>query len=100
MKNSSDTIGNRTRDLMICSTVPQPTALRRAPFPPYIIPILLKTCPTSDSSLTNVNLHTEFSVVVCSSVHQHWAQEICQLYRIGARVGMSASVAFKQLTTI
>ena len=26
MKNSSDTIGNRTRDLLTCSTVPQPTA--------------------------------------------------------------------------
>jgi hypothetical protein len=24
MKNSSDTIGNRTRDLMVCSAVPQP----------------------------------------------------------------------------
>jgi hypothetical protein len=26
MKNSSDTIGNRTRDLPACSAVPQPTA--------------------------------------------------------------------------
>jgi hypothetical protein len=25
MKNSSDTIGNQTRDLQACSTVPQPT---------------------------------------------------------------------------
>ena len=31
MKNSSDTIGNRNRDLPTCSAVPQPTALRRAP---------------------------------------------------------------------
>jgi len=31
MKNSSDTIGNRTRDLPACSAVPQPTALQRAP---------------------------------------------------------------------
>ena len=30
MKNSNDTIGNRTRDLPVCSAVPQPTALRRA----------------------------------------------------------------------
>jgi hypothetical protein len=30
MKNSSDTIGNRTRDLPACSTVPQPNALPRA----------------------------------------------------------------------
>jgi hypothetical protein len=26
MKNSNDTIGNQTRDLPVCSTVPQPTA--------------------------------------------------------------------------
>jgi hypothetical protein len=29
MKNSSDTIGNRTRDLPACSTVPQSTAQPR-----------------------------------------------------------------------
>jgi hypothetical protein len=32
MKNSNDTIGNRTRDLPACSSVPQPTAPRRAPY--------------------------------------------------------------------
>ena len=31
MKNSNDTIGNRTRDLPTGSAVPQPTALPRAP---------------------------------------------------------------------
>ena len=31
MKNSTDTIGNRTRDLPVCSAVPQTTALPRAP---------------------------------------------------------------------
>jgi hypothetical protein len=31
MKNSSDSIGNRTRDLPACSAVPQPTAPPRAP---------------------------------------------------------------------
>ena len=31
MNHSSDTIGNRTRDLPTCSAVPQPTALPRAP---------------------------------------------------------------------
>ena len=30
MKNSGDTIGNRTRDLPACSAVPQPTAPPRA----------------------------------------------------------------------
>ena len=33
MKKSSDTIGNRTRDLLACSAVPQPTAPPRAPTP-------------------------------------------------------------------
>ena len=33
MKNSNDTIGNRTRDLLACSAVPQPTAPPRAPEP-------------------------------------------------------------------
>jgi hypothetical protein len=32
MKNSNDTIGDRTRDLPACSAVPQPTALPRVPF--------------------------------------------------------------------
>jgi hypothetical protein len=31
MKNSHDTIGNRTRDLLVCSAVPQPTAPPRGP---------------------------------------------------------------------
>jgi hypothetical protein len=31
MKNSGDTIGNRTRDLPACSTVPQPTSPPRTP---------------------------------------------------------------------
>jgi hypothetical protein len=31
MENSSDTIGNRTRALQACSTVPQPAAPPRTP---------------------------------------------------------------------
>ena len=31
MKNSNDTVGNRTRDLPACTSVPQPTAPPRAP---------------------------------------------------------------------
>ena len=36
MKNSNDTIGNRTRDLSACSAEPQPTAPPRAPQHIYI----------------------------------------------------------------
>jgi hypothetical protein len=32
MKNSNDTIGNQTHDLLACSAVPQPTATPRTPF--------------------------------------------------------------------
>jgi hypothetical protein len=31
MKNSTDPIGNRTRDLLVCSAVPQPTVPPRRP---------------------------------------------------------------------
>jgi hypothetical protein len=34
MKNSSDTIGNRTRDIPTSGSVPQPTAPPRADQPP------------------------------------------------------------------
>ena len=34
MKNSTDTIGNLTRDLLACIAVPQPTAPPRAPLVP------------------------------------------------------------------
>ena len=41
MKNSNDTIGNRTRDLPTCSALPQPTAIPRA----LIIKVtILKLC--------------------------------------------------------
>ena len=36
LKNSSDSMGNRTRDLPVCSTVPQPTA------PPHTPPHCLR----------------------------------------------------------
>jgi len=32
MENSSDTIGDRARNLAACSAVPQPTALPRTPY--------------------------------------------------------------------
>ena len=47
MKNSNDTIGNRTRDLPACSAVPQPTA------PPAACPILL-LCPCINTSISYV----------------------------------------------
>jgi hypothetical protein len=37
MKNSNDTIGNRTRDLPVCSAVPQPTAPQFRVFRVYFL---------------------------------------------------------------
>ena len=46
MKNSNDTIGNRTRDLPTCSEVPQPTAPPRTQLSWYVreISLLRKYC--------------------------------------------------------
>jgi hypothetical protein len=40
MKDSSDTICNRTRDLPACSAMPQPTAQPRLPKNAYIVLII------------------------------------------------------------
>ena len=37
IKNSNDTIANRTRDFPTCSAVPKPTALLRVPLPPIVL---------------------------------------------------------------
>jgi hypothetical protein len=42
MKNSNDTIGNRTRDLPACCAVPQPTAPPRSPMQKSCFLILQK----------------------------------------------------------
>jgi hypothetical protein len=47
MKKSTDTIGHRTRDLLVCSAVPQPTAPPRAPpNVSYITPCIESLHPT------------------------------------------------------
>jgi hypothetical protein len=65
LKNSSDTIGNRTRDLPGCSTVPQPTAPPRAPDPIsntknlHITNFDLSEVYRLGSNLSHGNLHQE-----------------------------------------
>ena len=51
MKSSNDTIGNRTRDIPACRTVPQPTALMRAP---YVF--VVSRMPGFNNLKTNINL--------------------------------------------
>ena len=47
MKNSNDTIGNRTRDLPACSAMPQLTALPRRGKVPYCVFISVVQQPNS-----------------------------------------------------
>jgi hypothetical protein len=54
MKNSSDTIGNQTRDLPTCSAVPQPTALPRDPH--TMCPYLNLSRQISEK-LSNIKFH-------------------------------------------
>jgi hypothetical protein len=52
MKNSNDTIENRTRDLPACSAVPQPTAPPRAPL---FVLVMIIECHIIYRSSLNVN---------------------------------------------
>ena len=58
MKNSNNTIGNRTRDLPACSAVPQPTAPPRVPGVGVVMHIISEMIP----SIQNVCLHTIRSI--------------------------------------
>ena len=53
MKNSSDTIGNRTRNLPVCRAVPQPTALPAACSLSVCIPKSIRT------------IYDEQKIIVC-----------------------------------
>ena len=52
MKNSSDTIGNRTRDLRTCSAVPQPTAPPRTPVQRMVLWHIVKLPTITTHSVT------------------------------------------------
>jgi len=54
MKNTNDTIGDRTHDLPTCSAVPQPNALPRAPIYIYIYIYIHKTYSGSYANYPNL----------------------------------------------
>jgi hypothetical protein len=76
MKNSNDTIGNRTRDLPACSAVPQPTAPARAPVG-KVISLKYHVCQTGSyekryCTLLSIHLAVDFRY----SCHQMSAFQI------------------------
>ena len=89
MKNSNDTNGNRTRDLLTCSAVPQPTAPPRAPNEDSkerkLEMLKKKELATNLFSMTTIFLEIDFLVyfggtleiqilLTHSHVFLHWAE--------------------------
>jgi hypothetical protein len=75
MKNSNDTIGNQTRDLLACSAVPQPTA------PPCAVPVWDSRHRKFDFVWTVVfgmKAHKAHSLSYCCSSHSRCITAIFQ----------------------
>jgi len=70
IKNSNDTVGNRTRDLPACSAVPYPTAPPRAPISEYRNKIFLIIKPTRCTNFSNLFWKESLHVSDSSSVHR------------------------------
>jgi len=73
MKNSSDSIGNRTRDLPTCSTVPQPTALLRAPS----LTIVHVICVCYCVQIHHLHHAEEKEVTLCCPQSQEFCSVTC-----------------------
>jgi len=58
MKNSNDTMGNRTRDLPTCSAVPQPTA------PPAACPFSFLYASKAETAVLMLKM---IGAIVCNS---------------------------------
>jgi hypothetical protein len=92
MKNSSDTIRNRTRDLPVCSTVPQPTA-------PPRIPVYCSIATQMSSSISQANLkscNTQIIISIATATRltvcfHNPGQFTSQLYESGSFSGSQQS---------
>ena len=68
MKNCNDTIGNRTRDLRACSSVPQPTGPPRTPNLVVYILLLLVCCIIVHTDIIYKLIYSISLVVLIQSV--------------------------------
>jgi len=75
MKNSNDNTGNRTRNLLTCSSVPQPTELPRAPPSTSIHQKLRRHITKFETHSTTVR--TSVSQMCC---YQPWAVTAVTVY--------------------
>jgi hypothetical protein len=82
MQIVKDTIGNRTRDLPACSTVPPPTALPHVPFTTWAVSCLSrKGCKFLSS--TSKDICWYFAIFCQLRKLLHVAQKSCSYYRSG-----------------
>jgi hypothetical protein len=66
LKESNDIIGNRTSDLLACTTVPQSTTLPRAPMETYGCEVFKSFSFSLISTLTRLMLRLEFNLLLNS----------------------------------
>jgi len=95
MKNSSDTIGNRNRDLPTCSLVPQPTALPRTPGNRST---WRKMCPSATSSQISRELIQDRTRSFALRVQQHSTNAPRSYYQFYIILGTVSVV--KQCTSL
>jgi len=108
MKNSSDTIGNRTRDLLACSAMPQPTT---PPLAPYTISMSAKFTETTGflrksractrartHAHTHTHTHTEYNTGGISGYSEK-AREITKILMrrvdLGSRILQMATLKWR-----
>jgi hypothetical protein len=104
MKKSSDTMGNRTRDLTVCSAVPQPLR-HRVPLLKYVLPYKCNRIMISNTfkfSITLKNLAIRWrtlykaTVAVCSEIRtKHSTQSEHHVELLNVK-----QVGFKRLITL
>jgi hypothetical protein len=80
MKNSNDTIGNRTRDLPTCRAVPQPTARHRVPPRQAAIIINMRSCHNYRRHLYLVMLKTGMTYSAQNNVFRMHGRPAVSLY--------------------
>ena len=92
MKNSIDTIGNRTRDLPVCSSVPQPTAPPRAPLGEQYRSLSSSLCSFLHSPVTssllgpNILLNTLFSDILSLRSSLHVSDQVSHPYKTTGKI--------------
>ena len=80
MKNSNDTIGNQTRDLLTCSAVPQPTALPLTPKLFKYYPNFINICKDSPQQQLHRSRLRGMTCYLGKVYFSHNKKELCPTF--------------------